>query len=106
MHNTASAVAQLITTFLEFTKVLDRDGQIGLILLDFSKAFDRVVDSKLILKITAIGLPLHIIHTFNTCLSNLKQYVNIFGSSLRFLDVHSGVPQGSFLEPLLFNYLY
>lgn len=98
-----STVTQLVTTVHEFAKTLDQGGQIDLILLDFSKAFDRVVHSKLISKMRAIGLPLHIIHWVKTYLSNRKQYVNIDGSSSRFLDVYSGVPQGSVLGPLLFN---
>lgn len=98
-----STATQLVVTVHEMAAVLDDGGQIDAILIDFSKAFDRVPHSKLISKMKNLGIPPLIVSWVISYLTNRKQYVEIDGHCSRFLDVFSGVPQGSVLAPVLFN---
>lgn len=77
------------------------NGQVDILFLDFSKAFDRVSHNKLILKMKTIGIPPEIINWVISYLTNRKQYVDESCSGN--LDVYSGAPQGSVIGPVLFN---
>lgn len=57
-----STNTQLVATINEFANVLDMNGQVDIIFLDFSKAFDRVSHNKLILTMKTIGISPEIIN--------------------------------------------
>lgn len=74
-----------------------------LILLDFSKAFDSINHSRLLQKLS------HIFRFSSTACSLIKSYltdryqcVSIDEELSEFIQIRSGVPQGSVLGPLLF----
>ena len=97
-----SCETQLITTVRDFTDCLNEKQQIDAVLLDFSKAFDKVDHEKLLSKLSHLGIsePLHLwIRSF---LSGREQTVLVDGSSSTPAPVLSGVPQGTVLGPLLF----
>nr|CAI5835546.1 unnamed protein product [Callosobruchus analis] len=74
-----------------------------LVLLDFSKAFDTL-NHKLMLNIlNYIGLSHSAVQLFDSYNSDRMQSVNVAGNRSSFLRLHSGVPQGSILGPLLFS---
>ena len=76
--------------------------QTDLILLDFSKAFDKVAHEKLILKLHQYGIRGNTLNWIKDFLDNRKQTVVINGINSDEVLVSSGVAQGSVLGPILF----
>jgi hypothetical protein len=73
------------------------------VLLDFSKAFDKVNHEKLIQKLIYYGFPLNLVKFVSKFLFGRTQRVLVGDSLSSCADVGSGVPQGTVLGPLLFS---
>ena len=97
-----SCESQLISTIDNLAKNLDNGFQTDVILLDFSKAFDKVNHSSLIKKMEHYGVKGNILKWTNDFLSNRTQRVALDGHLSNPSCVQSGVPQGTVLGPLLF----
>ena len=76
--------------------------QVDSILLDFSKAFDKVCHRKLLLKLEHYGITGNILGWITDFLSDRTQRVMIRGTFSKSIAVKLGVPQGTVLGPLLF----
>ncbi len=72
------------------------------IFLDLSNVFDTLDHQILIKKLEYYGLNELSIKLMESYLSKRKQYVEIDDSVSEMLDLTTGVPQGSILDPLLF----
>ena len=72
------------------------------VFLDIAKAFDKVWHDGLIFKLKQNGISGSLLTFFESYLHNRKQRVVINGSFSDYFVIHSGVPQGSVLGPLLF----
>ena len=92
-----------ILEFLEkITAAVDSGEAADIIFLDFAKAFDKVPRERLLKKLQAHGIIGQLLTWIRTWLSNRRQRVALKGHFSDWMEVLSGVPQGSVLGPLLF----
>ena len=91
---------QLVVTIQEIASRLSKGNQVGIILLDFAKAFDKVSHSRLLYKMEHYGIRNKTSSWINAFLGNRKQEVD--GARSSQADVLSDVPQRTVLGPILF----
>ena len=98
-----SAALQLLNVLEIWSNILDDDGIIDNINMDFQKAFDTVPHKRLLGKLDSHGIGGNVLQWVEAFLNNRKQKVVINGHSSEWSEITSGVPQGSVIAALLFT---
>jgi hypothetical protein len=97
-----SIQSNLLGCLADWTREADNGNSVDVLYLDFSKAFDRVPKRRLISKLQHLVITGNLLAWINAFLSERTFCVRVGESYSRPVRVHSGVPQGSVLGPLLF----
>ena len=97
-----SCCQQLLKCTNTWIKNIDDKTTVDVVYIDFKKAFDTVVHSKLLLKLESLISNRFICSWIRSFLSNRSQKVVLHNTPSDSVPIASGVPHGSVLGPSLF----
>jgi hypothetical protein len=95
-----SCVTNLLETIDTITEAMNRGFSSVVVFMDFAKAFDKVSHRALIKKLEAYGFRGKLLEWLNDFLVGRRQSAVMDDTVSDWLNVLSGVPQGSVLGPL------
>lgn len=98
-----STLSNLMIYQHRLLKSVEHHCQVDSVSTDFSKAFDRLNIYILLKKLDAVGVGGSLVKWLSSFLVGRTQYVKLGDAVSTCILVHSGVPQGGHLSPLLFN---
>ena len=94
----------LLRLLEDWKYALDNNEYVAAILMDLSKAFDCLPHDILLCKLSSYGLTKNATKLIESYLSDRKQQIKIGNVVSSWVEIKKGVPQGSILGPLLFNF--
>nr|XP_015840350.1 PREDICTED: RNA-directed DNA polymerase from mobile element jockey-like [Tribolium castaneum] len=99
-HGTGTQIIRITETIL---KAKNQGKSTGAVFMDISNAFDKVWHQGLIYKLIKMEIPIALTKLIASYLQNRKFYVRINEETFEIEKASAGVPQGSLLEPILYN---
>ena len=97
-----SCTTNLLETLDFISSRLDKGIPVDVVLLDFAKAFDTVPHKRLLVKLKAYGIDGLTLDWIESFLKNRRQRIVQGEIVSNWVEIFSGVPQGSVIGPLLF----
>ena len=97
-----STTTNLFETLNDWTELVDNKSSVDVLYIDLEKAFDSVSHPKLLAKLRRCGIGGSLFQWIGNFLSCRRQCVRVGCSLSPYMNVISGIPQGTILGPLLF----